>query len=158
MAKIHDLLAHYGESHQNPINKAIHWLCVPAIMFSLFGLLYSAPFLTPKTVWANWAVVFVAISLLYYVRLSIPLFIAMVGVSLAMIFGLHNLASTVGGGMGMTEASLGIFVGAWVVQFIGHKIEGKKPSFLEDVQYLLVGPLWLLHFIFKKLGLPLGGR
>ncbi len=154
MAKIDHLLEHYGESHQNPINKAIHWLCVPTIMFSLFGLLYSLPFPVAKTVWANWAVVAVAFSLVYYIRLSMTLFFALAAISFAMIFGLNSLAAIVGDGMGMAKASLAIFVGAWVLQFIGHKIEGKKPSFLEDVQYLLVGPMWLLHFIFKKLGIP----
>ena len=75
--RIDVLLAHYGESHQNPINKAIHWLCVPTIMFSLFGLLYALPFPVPKSVWANWAVVAVAFSLVYYIRLSVPLFFAL---------------------------------------------------------------------------------
>jgi uncharacterized membrane protein YGL010W len=49
---------------------------------------------------------------------------------------------------------LGVFVLAWIFQFVGHKIEGKKPSFLDDVKFLLIGPIWLLHFIFKKLGIP----
>jgi uncharacterized membrane protein YGL010W len=46
---------------------------------------------------------------------------------------------------------LGLFVAAWIGQFIGHKIEGEKPSFLKDVVFLLIGPAWLLHFIYKKL-------
>jgi uncharacterized membrane protein YGL010W len=46
-----------------------------------------------------------------------------------------------------------IFILAWVGQFIGHKIEGMKPSFFQDLQFLLVGPMWLMHFVFKKLGL-----
>ncbi len=155
MAKLDFLLNHYGESHRNPINKAIHWLCIPAIMFSLFGLLYAAPFPMEKTMWANWATVALAFAMVYYLRLSVPMFFAMLAVGLAMIFGLHKLATSVGDGGAMARASLVIFIVAWVVQFIGHKIEGKKPSFMEDVQYLLVGPMWLLHFLFKKAGLPI---
>lgn len=156
MNNINFLLEHYGESHQNPTNKAIHWICVPTIMFSLFGLLYAAPFPGGNGFWANWAVVFIAMSLLYYIRLSAPIFVAMALISLAMVFGLGKLAATVGGGTGMAKVSITLFVVAWIFQFIGHKIEGKKPSFLEDIQYLLVGPAWLLHFVFKKFGIPLG--
>ena len=47
-----------------------------------------------------------------------------------------------------------LFVLAWVGQFIGHKIEGKKPSFFEDLQFLLVGPVWLLRFVYERMGLP----
>jgi uncharacterized membrane protein YGL010W len=45
-----------------------------------------------------------------------------------------------------------LFVLAWIGQFVGHKIEGKKPSFFQDVVFLLIGPAWLLHFIYKKAG------
>jgi uncharacterized membrane protein YGL010W len=50
---------------------------------------------------------------------------------------------------------LGLFAVAWVGQFVGHQIEGKKPSFLKDLQFLLVGPAWLLHFVYRKVGLPI---
>ena len=49
--------------------------------------------------------------------------------------------------------ALALFAVTWVFQFIGHRIEGKKPSFLEDLQYLLVGPVFLLAKLFRKLGL-----
>jgi uncharacterized membrane protein YGL010W len=47
-----------------------------------------------------------------------------------------------------------VFVVAWIGQFYGHKVEGKKPSFLKDIQFLLIGPAWLLHFIYRRLGIP----
>jgi uncharacterized membrane protein YGL010W len=50
--------------------------------------------------------------------------------------------------------SLIIFFVAWIGQFYGHKVEGKKPSFLKDIQFLLIGPAWLMHFIYKRLGIP----
>ena len=48
---------------------------------------------------------------------------------------------------------MAIFVLAWIGQFIGHKIEGEKPSFFEDLQFLLIGPDWLLGAIYQKLGI-----
>ena len=50
---------------------------------------------------------------------------------------------------------LSIFVIAWIGQFLGHKIEGKKPAFFKDLQFLLIGPLWLLSFIYNKLNIKI---
>lgn len=153
MTKIDLLLDKYGESHRNAINKFIHWVCVPSIMFSLFGLLYSIPFFVERNLFTNWATVALVLALIYYVRLSIPMFIGFVFIGGAMIYGLNGIYEMTYGDAGMLALiSLAIFVIAWIAQFIGHKIEGKKPSFLEDLQFLLIGPAWLLHFIYKKVG------
>ena len=56
-------------------------------------------------------------------------------------------------GLPLVQVCLAVFVLAWAGQFVGHKIEGKKPSFLKDLQFLLVGPMWLMHFIYRKLGI-----
>ena len=155
MSKTMDwFLEKYGESHQNPTNKIIHWFCVPAIMFSLFGLLYAIPFPVERGLFTNWAAVFYVGTLLYYLRLSIPMFIGFIPIGIAMLFGIDAIYHAVGGSASMLAyVSLGIFVVAWIIQFIGHKIEGAKPSFLEDVQFLMIGPAWLLHFIYKKVGI-----
>jgi uncharacterized membrane protein YGL010W len=155
MAKTMDwFLEKYGESHQNPTNKIIHWFCVPAIMFSLFGILYAIPFPVERGLLTNWATVLFAGALIYYLRLSIPMFIGFVPIGAAMIFGNVAIYQSVGQSAStLAYISLGIFAIAWVIQFIGHKIEGAKPSFLEDVQFLLIGPAWLLHFIYKKVGI-----
>jgi uncharacterized membrane protein YGL010W len=144
----------YGESHQNPTNKLIHWFCVPAIMFSLFGLLYAIPFPGGRALLTNWASVALALALLYYLRLSIPMFLGFVVIGGLLLLGNNAIYEATGQQAGMLALiSLGIFVVAWVIQFIGHKIEGAKPSFLEDVQFLLIGPAWLLHFIYNRIGL-----
>lgn len=155
MAKtIHWFLDKYGESHQNATNKLIHWVCVPAIMFSLFGLLYSIPFFTERSLFFNWAAVLLLAALGYYLRLSLPMFVGFIVVGGAMLWGNNAIFEMTGRNAGqMALVSLGIFFVAWIGQFIGHKIEGKKPSFLEDVQFLLIGPAWLLHFIYKKVGI-----
>ncbi|MBI1224111.1 MAG: DUF962 domain-containing protein [Bacteroidetes bacterium] len=148
------LLDKYGESHQNAVNKLIHWVCVPSIMFSLFGLLYSIPFLTERSLFTNWATYALVLALVYYMRLSVPMFIGFVLIGGAMVYGVNAIyEATYGDAKMLALISVVIFAVAWVFQFVGHKIEGKKPSFLEDLQFLLIGPAWLLHFIYEKIGI-----
>jgi uncharacterized membrane protein YGL010W len=151
MRPIDSLLSRYGESHRNDTNKLIHWICVPTIMFSLVGLLFAIPFPGGRALFTNWAAVVLALALIYYLRLSFPMFLGFVLITVVLLWGNHAIYHAVGMRAGLLAAiSLTIFFLAWIGQFIGHKIEGKKPSFLQDVQYLLIGPAWLMHFIFKK--------
>ncbi len=137
--KVDSLLARYGESHTQPVNELIHFVAIPLIVFSLLGVLYW--------VHPNLALVVVAASLVYYARLSIVFTVTMALLSALMLVGLGLLGSW------LLPLSIAIFVVSWIFQFIGHKIEGKKPSFLEDLQYLLVGPLFVLSKLFLKLGI-----
>ena len=153
MASLSALLSEYGESHQNPTNKLVHWVCVPLIMFSLLGLLWSVP--VPAVIqhispWLNWGTLAMALALLYYVRLSGRLALGMVLVWVAMAAMLRVVASVAV--LPLWTICLIVFALAWVGQFWGHKVEGKKPSFLKDLQFLLIGPLWLLHFVYRHLG------
>jgi uncharacterized membrane protein YGL010W len=95
LRRIDDLFARYGEAHRNPANKAIHWVCVPL-----------------------------------------------------MVYPLTQLQSNV-----LAVAAV-VFVLAWIGQFVGHLIEGRKPSFFEDIKFLLIGPAWLLGFIYRRAGIP----
>ncbi|MFP6648360.1 MAG: Mpo1-like protein [Pirellulaceae bacterium] len=143
----------YGESHQNHTNKLVHWICVPAITVSLLGLLWSIP--TPdfseQQILLNWATLFIALVLVYYVWLSIPLAVGMLFFTSGIVglIYLHEKHLA----LELWQTSVGIFVLAWIGQFIGHQVEGKKPSFFQDVQFLLIGPLWLLGFIYRRLGI-----
>jgi uncharacterized membrane protein YGL010W len=137
--KVDQLLTHYGESHQNPVNELIHYVAIPLIMLSVVGLIYAIhPYL---------AYAFMAASLVYYLRLrSVVLLASMVLWSALLLWLVQAMGAQV------FKVSLAIFVGAWIIQFIGHKIEGKKPSFLEDLQYLWVGPLFVLSKLLARLG------
>lgn len=137
--KIDILLDHYGQSHQNPRNEVIHFVAIPLIMLSLCGLLFA---LHPAV-----ACVFIAASMVYYARLSWVFFGVMLAWSALIIAVLHAMGTQV------LVWSAALFIGAWIAQFIGHKIEGKKPSFFEDVQYLWVGPLFVLSKLLHKLGI-----
>ena len=155
MKKINSLLNQYGESHKNSTNKLIHWICVPAIFFSIVGLVSIVPFPWEIGIYdginLNWALVALILVLLYYVSLSIPLSIGMLLFSISCLL----LCSKINDFDYALWTYVGIFVISWIFQFIGHNIEGKKPSFLQDIQFLLIGPAWLMHFILKKLNVPI---
>lgn len=140
MRTIDKLLAQYSESHLNPTNEVIHFVCVPVIVFTLLGLLWSMHWVL--------AVVVTIAALVYYVKLSKPFAVGMALMSGAMLLLLAALPDQV-----ILPLSIAIFVLAWVGQFIGHQIEGKKPSFLEDVRFLLIGPLFVLSFLYRRLNL-----
>jgi uncharacterized membrane protein YGL010W len=137
--KVDQLLAHYGQSHRDPRNEVIHFIAIPLILISLVGLLYAAH------PWIAYA--FLAASMVYYARLSWVFLVAMAAVSGAALLLVLAMGDRV------IAVSVSIFVAAWIAQFVGHKIEGKTPSFFEDLQYLWVGPLFVLSKLFGKLGL-----
>jgi len=152
MRSIQSWLDEYGESHRHPVNKKIHWVCVPLIVLSVLGMLWTIPrppFFAALNPYLNWATLLVLFSLVYYLMLSVRLAAGLLLVSLAMILVLELLA---GLPWSLLWTSVAIFVGAWVGQFIGHKIEGRRPSFFKDLQFLLIGPIWLLADAYKRLG------
>jgi uncharacterized membrane protein YGL010W len=139
----------YGESHQNPINKKIHWFCIPWIMVSLFGMLASIP--TPfDNPWLHWGTGVLVGAVVYYAMLSVPLAIGMAAVGTLMLAAVQVLTHLPAP---LWLSSVVIFVLAWIGQFIGHKIEGKKPSFFEDLQFLMIGPMWLLADAYRRAGI-----
>ncbi|WP_374338951.1 DUF962 domain-containing protein [Leeia sp.] len=140
-------LDQYGSSHQNPVNKRIHWLCVPLIMWSLLGLLWLLH--VPGLPLLNGAVVLMAVALLFYWRLSPTLFLAMAVMTALMLAAWWGLAAL---GAPVAAIAAAVFVLSWIAQFYGHKLEGKKPSFFQDVQFLLIGPLWVVAFWFRRQG------
>ena len=156
MKTIDEWLIVYGRDHKNATNKLIHWICVPVILFSIFGFLLSIPFPVIANGWINVATIVFLLMLIFYARLSVPLSIGMLIIGVVMIWLNKWLQINVLPIVSITlwQFSLILFVVAWIFQFIGHKIEGQKPSFFEDVQFLLIGPIWLLHYIYKKIGIP----
>ena len=132
------LLARYAESHRNHTNEIIHFVCIPLIVLSLLGILWA---IHPAV-----AIVTTIASLVYYIKLS-PQFAVGMGVMSAVMLGILAImpAYTV------LPVSIAVFVVAWIGQFIGHKIEGKKPSFFDDLRFLLIGPLFVLSFLYRRL-------
>jgi uncharacterized membrane protein YGL010W len=155
MAKSADQwFSEYGSSHKNPINKLIHWVCVPLIYLVIVGLLWSiaTPGVMQKIPYLNWGTLSVLISIIFYVRLSLSLSVGLTLFALACCWIIsaadHALA------IPLWQISLIGFVVLWILQFIGHYLEGAKPSFFKDIQFLLIGPAWLMGFIYRKLNIP----
>jgi uncharacterized membrane protein YGL010W len=139
MLTLSQWFSRYGESHQNSTNVAIHKIAVPLIYFSVVCFLVSIPGLIGNIVLGMFALAVLG----FYARLSIKLFVVMavftgLCISCALLLTKNVL-----------YAGVIIFVIAWVFQFIGHKIEGKKPSFFDDLCFLLIGPAWVFEPIFK---------
>ncbi len=152
--RVDALISQYGESHQNTINKLIHWFCVPAIVYSVLGLLWIVPtpdFFSGISPYLNWATLFIVTSMIYYLLLSLSLTFGMLFFSAALIY---LLIATDQLSTPLWIISMVVFVIAWIIQFVGHYIEGKKPSFVEDIQFLMIGPLWLLSALYRKLRIP----
>jgi len=143
----------YAVSHQNPKNKAIHYVCVPAIFFSIVGLLMSIPsgFIANTLklnapIIENWAVVVLLFVLVFYIRLSVAM-----AIKIAIFSAICLVANYyIGQVFPLWIFSIGVFVIAWIGQFYGHNIEGKKPSFLKDLQFLMIGPAWVVENLFSK--------
>lgn len=153
MRTIEQWLTEYGESHQNKTNKLLHWICVPLIVFSLLGMVWSiaTPAIFDSLPFTfNWAVLLVGLAMIYYLFLSPALALGMLFVVVLFVVLLRLID---GLAVPLWLLSLTIFILAWIGQFIGHQVEGKRPSFFKDVQFLLIGPLWLLSFVYKKLGI-----
>ena len=137
--QINALIGQYAESHRNPRNVLIHWICVPIIVWCVIAFSWL---IHP---WVAYAIG--ALSIAYYLTLSVPIALAM-----AIFFGAALAITPYIPHPGIVAAVL--FVLTWVLQFIGHKIEGKKPSFLDDLRFLMIGPVFLLAKAFRKMGIP----
>jgi len=154
MRSLADWLSEYGASHQHPTNKLLHWLCVPPIVLAVIGLLWSLPVpasFAALSHWLNWATLSAAAALIYYLCLSIRLAAGML-LAFVALFALTGALALLPWPLWLT--SLVIFVIAWLGQFVGHAIEGQRPSFFKDLQFLLIGPLWLLAAAYRRLSVP----
>jgi len=154
MQSVQSLLSEYGESHRNVWNKLIHWICVPAIVWTVVALLWSIPFpkaLQSDLVPVNWASLALLLAQIYYFQLSMKLGLGLLLYNVLMLWltVLVEAASP----WPLWQVALAVFLIAWIGQFIGHLIEGKRPSFFKDVQFLLIGPAWLMAFVYRFLGI-----
>lgn len=131
----------YAESHRHPTNKRIHNIAVPAIYWSVIALLWSVPLFATPILTINLALLILVPALAFYWRLSRTVFIRMLLLSIVCCVLAAALEYT---GFILWQWALAVFVVAWVMQFVGHKIEGKKPSFFTDLAFLLIGPAWIV--------------
>jgi uncharacterized membrane protein YGL010W len=147
-------LDEYGSSHRNSINEALHWICVPVILWCVLGLLWIIPFpgaIRTAVPFANWATLVTLLALIYYALLSLPLALGILPLLAAMLYSIDALSRNTLAPMWLICVTL--FVLAWIGQFVGHAIEKKRPSFFKDVQFLMIGPMWLLSNVYRRFGI-----
>ena len=153
MRTVEQWFGEYGESHANPRNELLHIICVPAIVLTVIGFLWSIPApsaFADVSPWLNWATIAIALAIVYYFTLSATLGVGAaigLGILAFIVRWLDTLAWP------LWAICLAIFVIAWIGQFVGHNIEGKRPSFFKDLQFLLIGPLWLIGHLYRRLGI-----
>jgi uncharacterized membrane protein YGL010W len=152
MRSINDWFASYAADHRNPANRAIHWVCVPVIMWAVIAALWTVPVIT---VWMKpgfWSAVAMFAAFLFYHRLSRKLGLAMV-----LVFVISGvIAWALYGALGprnLLILAAVLFVAAWIGQFIGHAIEGRRPAFFDNIVQLLIGPAWLVGKLMRRLGI-----
>ncbi|WP_445710155.1 Mpo1 family 2-hydroxy fatty acid dioxygenase [Flavobacterium sp.] len=151
MKTLREWFDEYSVSHQNMTNKKIHYVCVPLIFFSVVGMIMSIPskLLIPlekiHPILGNWAFIAMILVSLFYFKLSFSMGIKMFVFTFICLVVNYWLALLVP----VFWFSLSVFVIGWIGQFYGHKIEGEKPSFLKDLQFLLIGPAWVIHSVFN---------
>ena len=152
MRPVDRYLDQYSADHRNATNQWIHLLCVPPIVWSVTAMLWTIPvdgrYLRPGA-FAAFAMV---AALAWYWRMSRKLW---VGIALAFVLfaWLDWWIATRFGMRTLLLSGIGVFVVAWIGQFIGHIYEGHRPSFFTDLTFLLVGPMWTLRKLYQRLGL-----
>lgn len=143
----------YAEHHQNSTNRFIHWVGVPLICWSILAAFASLPFPQAFSLFPGfgWATLLGVVMSVYYFTLSVPLGVGMainVVLYLAIVRAVEIFVETP-----LWVVALVVFIFGWVLQFIGHKIEGRKPKFFDDVRFLLIGPVWVLAGWYRLLGI-----
>jgi len=154
MSAADEWLSEYGRHHNHGANRLIHWLSIPLIVTSLVGLLWSLPVpetFSRATPALNWGTIFLMAAIVYYFIMSISLAFGSLPFVLLVVYGVNWLEQLMPP-LWLTSAA--IFTLAWAGQRIGHQLEGNRPSFIEDMQYLMIGPVWLLAMVYRRLGIP----
>ena len=151
MRTMQDWLDSYSRDHQNPTNQVFHWLCVPPIVWSVIALLWTIPVPASFARPGAWSVLMMVLAFYWYWkrshRLALGLLLAFAVLGLFTNLLYYRLGATM-----LCYVAIAVFVVAWIGQFIGHQYEGRRPSFLTDLSYLLIGPAWLMAKLLRKLG------
>lgn len=146
-----DWLDSYSSDHQHPTNRLLHWICVPSIVWSAIAMLWTIP--VPQA-WFRpgaWAVLAIVLSFAWYWKHARQLAVALLIVLVLFALSCYALFMQSGPAW-LLRLGIGVFVVAWIGQFIGHLFEGRRPSFFTDLAYLLVGPAWLMDKLLRRIG------
>jgi len=152
------IIDEYDSFHQKPANRVINYFCIPLMVFSIVGFVWSLPFPQLKFLggyiaFFNWGSFLIAFSVYYYMRLSPLLSYIVLLILFGLIYGIIQLQTLEkAGGFVVPQVCVFFFIISIIAQFIGYQIEGKKPTFSEEFKFMLTGPAWLLSLVLKKFG------
>ncbi|MCW1248200.1 DUF962 domain-containing protein [Pseudomonas sp. SAICEU22] len=151
MKSLVDHLSQYAAYHRDPRNIASHFIGIPLIAVAV-AVLLSRPGWPVGAILVSPALLVAMASAWFYLRLELRL-----GVLMSVLLGLAIWLGQVLAGQSTAiwlSSGLGMFVVGWVIQFVGHYYEGRKPAFVDDLTGLIVGPL----FVVVEAGFLLGLR
>ena len=152
MRSVHEWFDNYSHDHRNQANRLIHWICVPLILWAAIAALWVIPVPTWLGRPGFWAGMAMVAALAFYMRLSRPVGIAMIVVFVALAVLTEVLYRQLGANT-LLWLAVAVFIAAWIGQFIGHVLEGARPSFFTDLVYLLIGPAWLASKVMRRLSI-----
>ncbi|AJO75942.1 DUF962 domain-containing protein [Pseudomonas chlororaphis] len=153
MKSLVDHLSQYAAYHRDPRNIASHFIGIPLIVVAV-AVLLSRPAWPVAGLWLSPAVLLALASCGFYLRLELRL-----GLLMSVLMGLSVWAGQVLAQQSTAvwlASGVGLFVVGWVIQFVGHYYEGRKPAFVDDVSGLIVGPLFVVAELAFMLGLRQG--
>lgn len=152
------IIDQYDSFHQKPANRIINYICVSLIVFSVVGFVWSLPFpqlkfLGPYISFLNWGSFLIAFTIYYYMKLSPILSYIMLLLLFGLVYIIIQIQGAEKSGALLPQICVFIFVMANIAQFIGYRVEGKKPTFADEFKFMLTAPVWLLGLILKKLNI-----
>ncbi len=150
MKSLVDHLSQYAEYHRDRRNIATHFVGIPMIVFAVATLL-SRPVFELFGLTLSGAVLTAILAGIFYLRLHLMLGLLMSALMALSVWGGARLAAqatTV-----WLVAGIGLFVLGWIIQFIGHYYEGRKPAFVDDLVGLIVGPLFVVVEVLFSVGI-----
>ena len=147
-------LRNYGENHRNVAHPAVYWLAVAALVLATVGMLWSLPVpdefmkISPAL---NWGSAFLMVSVVYYFIISVSLAIGM----LPVVFGISSLAVWLERSpFEAALVSLILFSLSIAGLFLGRRADGGAMAVFEDIQMMMIAPVWLMSRLYKRLGIP----
>ena len=154
MAETDRWLSEYGDSHRDIVYPAIYWPSVLILVPGIAGMLWSLPIpqaFTAISPFLNWGSAFLMAALVYYFVISVPLAIGMLPFMLSVAsLGVLTAAADVS----VAGISLGVVVVAVAGLYFGHHVSGGVRAVLRDIQLMMMGPIWLLSRLYRRLGIP----
>ena|SRR3569833_2113150 len=156
LSPVDELFSKYSENYQTPSQKLIHWVCLVVIIFSLLGISWAIPFphldfLKSYNGFFNWSSFVIAALIYYYYRLMPSLSFIMFVLLFIFAYGVTKMADWQNaGGPPLLIVSAVLFIAAAVLQFSNLKLKGKSAPFGDWLKFMIISPLWVLHFGFRK--------